>query len=238
MPTRGQLAWDQVETRIGALVERLERLEEQVKDQSAHRVEERPRQDRDSRADEQEIDTLRLQLVQSRETVNLLLNRLDQAPQQPQTSDALKTHQEISRRSLAQRENFLTCPISLDLFDDPVTTNCCGKTFSSAALLEALARNPACPICRADRVSVVPNRDIAALVELHKSESAVLGVTETETMGDHSNNEDRMKRGILVMSSQMTILLQGLLLYFYMVLQLQVLDNNSEQIDELHVARV
>ncbi|KAG7395747.1 hypothetical protein PHYBOEH_003277 [Phytophthora boehmeriae] len=94
-----------------------------------------------------------------------------------QASDALTTHQDISRRNLAQREAILTCPISLDLFNNPVTTDCCGKTFSEAVLTQALARNPVCPVCRDDYVSSYPSRDLAALVELHRSESVVLGVT-------------------------------------------------------------
>ncbi|EGZ09879.1 hypothetical protein PHYSODRAFT_338593 [Phytophthora sojae] len=47
-----------------------------------------------------------------------------------QASDAAKTQQDISRRSHAEREAVLTCPISLDLFEDPVwlTTSCIGRS--------------------------------------------------------------------------------------------------------------
>ncbi|KAG6621367.1 uncharacterized protein IUM83_11015 [Phytophthora cinnamomi] len=62
-----------------------------------------------------------------------------------QASDAANTQQHISRRNLTEREAALTCPISLDLFENPVVTECCGKTFSSAALTQALRRSSQCP---------------------------------------------------------------------------------------------
>ncbi|KAF1792400.1 Zinc finger, RING/FYVE/PHD-type [Phytophthora cactorum] len=94
------------------------------------------------------------------------------------TSDAAKTQQDISHRNLTEREAALTCPISLDLFENPVLTTCCGKTFSSEALTQALRRNPHCPVCRAHRVSTHANRDVANLVELHRSERSLLGLPE------------------------------------------------------------
>ncbi|KAG7382276.1 hypothetical protein PHYPSEUDO_005064 [Phytophthora pseudosyringae] len=95
-----------------------------------------------------------------------------------QASDAVKTQQDVSRRNLTEREAVLTCPISLDLFENPVLTTCCGKTFSSEALAQALRRNPQCPVCRAHRVATHANRDVANLVELHRSERSVLGLSE------------------------------------------------------------
>ncbi|KAG3007807.1 hypothetical protein PC120_g16604 [Phytophthora cactorum] len=95
-----------------------------------------------------------------------------------QASDAAKMQQDISHRNLTEREAALTCPISLDLFENPVLTTCCGKTFSSEALTQALRRNPHCPVCRAHRVSTHSNRDVANLVELHRSERSLLGLPE------------------------------------------------------------
>ncbi|ETP25003.1 hypothetical protein F441_02089 [Phytophthora nicotianae CJ01A1] len=95
-----------------------------------------------------------------------------------QASDAVKTQQEISRKNLTERETALTCPISLDLFENPVLTTCCGKTFSSEALTQALKRNVQCPVCRAHRVLTHANRDMANLVELHRSERSLLGLPE------------------------------------------------------------
>ncbi|EGZ09880.1 hypothetical protein PHYSODRAFT_338597 [Phytophthora sojae] len=64
-----------------------------------------------------------------------------------QASDAARTQRDISLHNLAQREGVLTCPISLELFVDPVVTMCCGKTFSSEALRRKLLRSSLCPFC-------------------------------------------------------------------------------------------
>lgn len=100
----------------------------------------------------------------------------DMSQRLAQANDALTTHQNISRQNLEQREAVLTCPISLELFVDPVSTSCCGKTFSGELLRQALARNAECPVCRARRITTSANRDMAALVELHLSERRVLGL--------------------------------------------------------------
>ncbi|POM63338.1 LOW QUALITY PROTEIN: Hypothetical protein PHPALM_21284 [Phytophthora palmivora] len=95
-----------------------------------------------------------------------------------QVREATNTQQDVSRRNLIERESVLTCPISLDLFEDPVLTTCCGKTFSSEALAQALRRNPQCPVCRAYRVSSHANRDMANMVELHRTERSMLGLPD------------------------------------------------------------
>ncbi|KAJ8576238.1 hypothetical protein ON010_g2974 [Phytophthora cinnamomi] len=95
-----------------------------------------------------------------------------------QASDAARTQYDISLRNLAQREAVLTCPISLELFANPVVTTCCGKTFSSDGLRQALRRSSLCPFCRASDVLFCPNRDVAKLVELHRAERSVLGLPE------------------------------------------------------------
>lgn len=51
---------------------------------------------------------------------------------------------------LDQLEKDLTCPITLDLFDDPITAPCCKKAFSRAALVEYLSIGHKCPLCNAD----------------------------------------------------------------------------------------
>ncbi|KAG1709302.1 hypothetical protein DVH05_019945 [Phytophthora capsici] len=53
-------------------------------------------------------------------------------------TDAANAQQAINRRNLSEREAMLTCPISLELFENPVVTTCCGKTFSSETLSQAL----------------------------------------------------------------------------------------------------
>ncbi|EGZ09873.1 hypothetical protein PHYSODRAFT_305247 [Phytophthora sojae] len=93
-------------------------------------------------------------------------------------SDAARTQQDVSRRQLMEREAVLTCPISLELFEDPVVTECCGKTFSSDAWSQARRRSLFCGFCRSPNASVHANRDVAKLVELHRAERSVLGLPD------------------------------------------------------------
>lgn len=69
----------------------------------------------------------------------------------------------------------LTCPISLELFEDPVLTPCCGNTLSRASLRMAL---PRCPLCRVEIDTTHPgysieeaptNRTVANLVEEYRA---------------------------------------------------------------------
>ena len=46
--------------------------------------------------------------------------------------------------------NDLTCPITLELFEDPVRVPCCNKAFSRTALQQSLQRDLRCPMCMAD----------------------------------------------------------------------------------------
>ncbi|EGZ09871.1 hypothetical protein PHYSODRAFT_564312 [Phytophthora sojae] len=109
----------------------VERLQKQLLDQSAEFEQERARLQQQATT---EFDAERALLLE-------------------QASAAADTQQDISRRNLTEREAALTCPISLDLFENPVVTECCGKTFSSEALNQALRRNSQCPVCRAHRVA-------------------------------------------------------------------------------------
>ncbi|KAF4038690.1 hypothetical protein GN244_ATG09218 [Phytophthora infestans] len=98
-----------------------------------------------------------------------------------QANDAAETQREITRRNLLEREKVLICPITLELFDFPVVTGCCGKTFSSEGLRQAIRQNPLCPFCRGKLLSSHPNRDVAKLVEIHRRERSVLGITDPNT---------------------------------------------------------
>lgn len=44
----------------------------------------------------------------------------------------------------------LTCPLTLELFVDPVTVPCCGKSFSRQPLITHINHKPTCPLCNAD----------------------------------------------------------------------------------------
>ncbi|KAG1709293.1 hypothetical protein DVH05_019936 [Phytophthora capsici] len=97
-----------------------------------------------------------------------------------QASDAAETQRSITRRNLLEREKVLTCPITLELLELPVVTGCCGKTFSSEGLRQAIKQNTRCPFCRGKLSSTHPNRDVAKLVELHQRERSLLGISDAD----------------------------------------------------------
>jgi len=122
-----------------------------------------------------------------------------------QASDTAKTQQDIARRNLAEREGVLTCPISLELFDNPVVTECCGKTFSSSGLRQALMRSSTCPFCR-QRVKVFhANRDVAMLVELHRAERSIMGLPDSTTL-DSDGSASRAAEVVAHGSSESRVL--------------------------------
>jgi hypothetical protein len=53
--------------------------------------------------------------------------------------------------------NDLSCPITLELFVDPVRVPCCNKAFSRDALKQALQQDPRCPMCTANLIVDVDN---------------------------------------------------------------------------------
>ncbi|GMF28355.1 unnamed protein product [Phytophthora lilii] len=100
-----------------------------------------------------------------------------------QASDA-----RLARRlQLEEREESLTCPITCELYKDPRTTVCCGKTFSA----EVVSRLDECPWCRQHNLSTHPNRDVASLVELYRAERDELDAEEYNAEdGDEQSDED------------------------------------------------
>lgn len=66
----------------------------------------------------------------------------------------------------------LICPITMELFNDPITLNCCGNTISREPLRQHMNSNLSCPLCRADLsdfdVENAPKTvNIAHMVEKH-----------------------------------------------------------------------
>jgi hypothetical protein len=78
------------------------------------------------------------------------------------------------RLALQGREEMLTCPITHCLYESPVMTACCGKTFSKAAVDRLQARRMACPWCRRTDFTASPNRDVAQLVDQYTAELSAL----------------------------------------------------------------
>jgi len=54
-----------------------------------------------------------------------------------------------NNRNLENIKYDLTCPISLELLNDPITTPCCGKAFSRLSLMQHFLYNDKmCPLCK------------------------------------------------------------------------------------------
>ncbi|ETP40065.1 hypothetical protein F442_12527 [Phytophthora nicotianae P10297] len=97
-----------------------------------------------------------------------------------QASNDLANFRDSNRRILDEQEAALTCPISYELFENPVVTACCGKTFSSEALTEVLRWDPRCPVCRTPGVRTHASRDMSNLVELYRKQRSLLTQAEAE----------------------------------------------------------
>ena len=74
-------------------------------------------------------------------------------------------------------EDNLYCPITGELFEDPITVSC-GKSFNHHALLTWLVNNNTCPECREDlsnfdTENVAPNRSLIYIVEAYKNPNKV-----------------------------------------------------------------
>eukprot|EP01084_Bolivina_argentea_P232975 392509_1 len=73
----------------------------------------------------------------------------------------------------------LTCPITFELFEDPISVPCCGKTFSRKALCDCfrnqINNRNTCPLCNGDLSSFDPNtapsnKNILSFVEMIQSQ--------------------------------------------------------------------
>lgn len=66
----------------------------------------------------------------------------------------------------------LTCPITMELFEDPITVPCCGKTFSRLPLCQHLdsSVNKKCPLCNSaltdfDAVNTAKNSTVSSMID-------------------------------------------------------------------------
>lgn len=91
----------------------------------------------------------------------------------------------------------LTCPISLEYFEDPVLTPCCGNTLSRASLRLAM---PKCPLCRTAIDAAHPgysvedapiNRTVKNLVEAHRSAHGIVQPAVSAKDGCTTGNASR-----------------------------------------------
>lgn len=85
-----------------------------------------------------------------------------------------------------QLEKDLTCPITLELFDDPITVPCCTKAFSRNSLRDYFNFKRQCPLCNADlsnfNVYIAPK-------ELH-----LAGLVETFIKQKNQNNNNNISK--------------------------------------------
>jgi len=72
----------------------------------------------------------------------------------------------------------LYCPITLDLFEEPIVLPCCGQTVSRSSLLEVVKVRPSCPMCNRDiadfDIRAAPlNVAVASLVDSYRQERKI-----------------------------------------------------------------
>ena len=100
---------------------------------------------------------------------------------------------------MSNLENFradLTCPITWDLFDDPIQIPCCGKSVTRLALYQHLEINPnkECPLCRGslenfDTMGATKNTTLAGLVDSLKQKTPLEHLEENI----EKDKEDKQK---------------------------------------------
>jgi U-box domain len=91
----------------------------------------------------------------------------------------------------------LVCPISLELFNDPILVPCCGKTFSRRSLINTFKIRKECPLCRGSLSSfnlnsAPKNRILESIVELYKKNQPdsvqKIGKKQQESSLDNSDS--------------------------------------------------
>ena len=93
----------------------------------------------------------------------------------------------------------LTCPITLELFEDPISVPCCGKTFSRIPLYQCFEsrQETKCPLCNAnlsdfDIMNTAKNTTIAGMVDtISKSSPSTVessNIASTSTSNSTSNS--------------------------------------------------
>lgn len=97
----------------------------------------------------------------------------------------------------------LCCPVSLELFDDPVQTPCCGNSLNRASLRQSL---PRCPLCRVDIGTTHPtfgiddvptNRAVASLVDEHRAKAT----PREEAIANHSGAKAAALEDAIIINS-------------------------------------
>jgi hypothetical protein len=89
------------------------------------------------------------------------MNDLESIPEQPVTTNPIKN---VTRVPL--KKELFTCPITLDIMDNPATTTPCGHMFDMDAIVTYLNTvGNTCPICRTVVTNVTPNYTFKNVIE-------------------------------------------------------------------------
>lgn len=108
------------------------------------------------------LSTLLEQLQSEATTQEILgMNHLESIPEQPTTTTSTKniTHAVLNKE-------LFTCPITLDIMDNPATTTPCGHMFEMDAIINYMNTvSNTCPICRTIFTTVTPNYAFKNVIE-------------------------------------------------------------------------
>ena len=74
--------------------------------------------------------------------------------------------------AIVLNEILFTCPITLDIMDNPVTTNPCGHVFEKEAIEDYLKKiQNQCPICRTPITNIIQNFNFKSVIEAWKMQN-------------------------------------------------------------------
>lgn len=108
------------------------------------------------------LNTL-IQQIQSTNSSDEIIGMsdLESIPERPITTNSIKTPNRV-----IFDQNLFTCPITLDIMDNPATTTPCGHMFEMDAIASyTKTAGKICPICRAVITTITPNYAFKSVIE-------------------------------------------------------------------------
>jgi hypothetical protein len=97
----------------------------------------------------------------------------------------------------------LTCPITLELLDDPISVPCCGMSFSRSALIQVFNYTKNCPWCRKilngfDPTNAPKNIMISNIIEQIKSQKKIDANPKYNDNSEDDNSKNNNKKCVNV----------------------------------------
>ena len=120
--------------------------------------------------------------------IDKLASLLDEHKVVPLTPENIKALQDMLQLGIESQE---TCPICLDILDQPVIT-ACAHAFDRGCIEQVIERQHRCPMCRADI------NDTSTLV----SPAVELGETSDTPVGDPSDPSSKIEAMIKILTAQ------------------------------------